>query len=169
MVFSRAAEVEPGGRTMETTGKANKTSSAFRMECGVAINIQAPPKAIWDLLTNSADYPRWNTTVKSLEGKMAVGEKLKLCVTAAPDRTFSPTVSELTPEKHMVWTDGMAAMFKGVRTYTLEPRPDGSTNFSMVEVFSGAMLPMIKSSLPDFGPPFEQYAADLKREGERKA
>jgi hypothetical protein len=37
----------------------------------------------------------------------------------------------------------------------------------MAEVFSGLMLPMIKGSLPDFGPPFEAYAADLKREAER--
>jgi hypothetical protein len=38
----------------------------------------------------------------------------------------------------------------------------------MVEVFRGLMLPMIKGSLPDFGPPFEQYAADLKREAEAR-
>jgi len=47
--------------------------------------------------------------------------------------------------------------------------PDGSTAFSMTEVLSGVMLPMIKSSLPDFGPSFETYAADLKREVERSA
>ena len=36
-------------------------------------------------------------------------------------------------------------------------------------MFNGIMLPMIEGSLPDFGPPFEQYAADLKREAERVA
>jgi hypothetical protein len=39
----------------------------------------------------------------------------------------------------------------------------------MVEVLSGVMLPMIKGSLPDFGPAFEAYAADLKREAEKTA
>jgi hypothetical protein len=29
------------------------------------------------------------------------------------------------------------------------------------------MLPMIAASLPDFGPAFDTYAADLKREAER--
>ena len=43
----------------------------------------------------------------------------------------------------------------------------GLTDFSMAEVFAGLMLPMIKGSLPDFGPPFEQYASDLKSEAER--
>jgi hypothetical protein len=37
----------------------------------------------------------------------------------------------------------------------------------MVEVFSGLMLPMIAGSLPNFGPAFEQYAADLKRAAEQ--
>jgi hypothetical protein len=36
----------------------------------------------------------------------------------------------------------------------------------MSEVFSGLMLPMIGSRLPDFGPIFERYAADLKKEAE---
>jgi len=58
-------------------------------------------------------------------------------------------------------------MFKGVRTYTLTPKANGSTDFSMAEVFSGLMLPLIAGSLPDFGPTFEQYAADLKREAEQ--
>lgn len=85
---------------------------------------------------------------------------------AAPDRVFKPTVTELVRAKRMVWSDGMAPMFKGVRTFSLEERADGSTDFAMVEVFAGVMLPLIKGSLPDFGPPFEQYAADLKRAAE---
>jgi hypothetical protein len=55
-----------------------------------------------------------------------------------------------------------------VRSYTLTPK-DGGVEFAMVEVFSGLMLPLIKKSLPDFAPAFEQYAADLKREAERSA
>lgn len=33
----------------------------------------------------------------------------------------------------------------------------------MTEVFSGLMLPLIASSLPDFAPAFEAYARDLER------
>ena len=67
----------------------------------------------------------------------------------------------------MVWRDGAAPMFQGVRTYVLKPKSDGSTDFLMQEMFSGLMLPMIVKSLPDFGPTFETYAQDLKREAER--
>ena len=57
-------------------------------------------------------------------------------------------------------------MFTGVRTFELKPRSDGSTNFVMEERFSGLMLPLVKGSMPDFGPVFEQYASDLKRAAE---
>jgi hypothetical protein len=152
---------------VQPNGRAAKSKSAFRMETGVAIHVRASPKRVWSLLTDAADFPRWNPTVEKIEGRIAQGERLGIRVPAAPGRTFKPRVSELVPETRMVWRDGAAPMFTGVRTFTLEPRPDGATEFRMVEVFRGAMLPMIARSLPDFGPAFEQYAAALKREAER--
>lgn len=148
------------------TGQSEKTATTFRQECAVSIRVKAPAEKIWSLLTDAAAFPRWNSTVTSIKGEIAVGQKLELRVPIS-DRTFTPKVTELEANKRMVWSDGMAPMFKGVRTFTLTPVEDGSTDFSMVEVFTGLMLPMIKRSLPDFGPAFEKYAADLKREAER--
>jgi hypothetical protein len=148
--------------------KATKTATTFRMDCAVSITIHATPAAIWALLTNAQDFPRWNSTVTSIGGTIAEGEKLELKVPAAPDRTFKPKVTALEPERRMIWSDGMAPMFKGVRTFNLVPQEDGSTQFTMEEVFSGIMLPLIKGSLPDFAPSFEAYAEDLKREAEAR-
>jgi hypothetical protein len=153
--------------SIPTTGRANRTKSTFRLAYAVGINIQAKPERIWALLTNADNFPRWNSTVTSIEGPIALGQKLKIRVPIAPNRTFAPKVSEFVPPQRMVWSDGMAPMFKGERTYTLTPKADGSTDFSMAEVFRGLMLPMIAGSLPDFVPVFEQYASDLKREAER--
>jgi uncharacterized protein YndB with AHSA1/START domain len=153
----------------EANGRATNSASTFRMECAVSIRIEAKPETIWGLLTDAGDFPRWNSTVTSLEGRVAPGERLALRVKAAPTRVFKRRVTELVAPAKMTWSDGAAPMFKGMRTFTLTPRGAGATEFSMVEVLSGVMLPMIKGSLPDFGPPFEQYAADLKREAERSA
>ena len=150
----------------DPTGRAEKSSTTFRMECGVSIRVSAPPERVFRLLTDAAGFPRWNSTVTSIEGDIAVGKKLKIRVPIS-DRTFTPKVTELEPAKRMVWADGAAPMFKGVRTFTLTPAAGGATDFTMVEVFSGLMLPMIKGSLPDFGPVFEKYAEDLKREAEK--
>ena len=148
-------------------GRASKTKSAFRMEYSAGINIKAKPDRVWALMTKAGDFPRWNSTVKSIEGMIALGETIKLVATISPTRTFNLKVVEFVPQKMMVWSDGNA-MFKGVRTYTLNPKTDGSTDFTMAEVYTGLMLPMIAGSLPDFRPTFEQYLSDLKREAERK-
>jgi uncharacterized protein YndB with AHSA1/START domain len=150
-------------------GRADKTKSAFRMEYTVGINIKAKPEKVWAIMTNARDFPRWNSTVKSMEGRIGLGETVKLVATIAPTRSFNLKVNEFVPEKRMVWGDEKTnPMFKGVRTYTLTPKSDGSTDFTMSEVYTGLMLPMIAGSLPDFRPTFEQYASDLKREAERK-
>lgn len=145
-----------------------KTESAFRLSYSVSIAIAAPPAAVWARLTDAKAFPTWNSTVTSIDGEIAEGQKLAIKVPVAPGRTFSPRVVAVEQGKRMVWADGMAPMFRGERTFTLEPGADGTTTFSMVEVFAGVMLPMIKGSLPDFRPVFDQYAADLKRAAESK-
>lgn len=154
--------------TQDETAKATKSATSFRMDCAVRTTIHASPENIWALLIDAAGFPRWNSTVTRIEGDIADGHVLKVTVPAAPGRVFKPKVSGVEPGRSMVWSDGFAPMFKGVRTFTLTPNADGSTEFSMREEFSGLMLPMIKGSLPDFAPVFEAYAADLKRAAETK-
>ena len=146
--------------------KATKTGATFRMDCAIRTTIRATPEAIWALLTDAANFPRWNSTVTSIEGEIADGHQLKLRVPSAEGRVFTPKVSQVTPARTMTWSDGLAPMFKGVRTFTLTPNGDGTTEFAMREELSGIMLPMIKGSLPDFGPVFEAYAEDLRRAAE---
>ena len=148
-------------------GRATRARSTFRLAYRVAATIRARPEVIWSLLTAAADFPRWNTTVQGIEGQIALGNTIKLRATVAPERVFSLLVAEFVPSSRMVWRDGRAPFFTGVRTFTLTPQAAGETGFAMEEAFSGIMLPMIAGSLPDFLPIFERYAADLKREAER--
>ena len=151
---------------METSPtKAVQTRATFHQSCAIACTIQASPDRIWSLLTRAEDIPRWNSTVTSISGPIALGKKLALKVPAA-ERTFTPRVTRFEEGKAMEWSDGMAPMFKGIRTFTLTPKADGATEFAMNEELSGLMLPIIKGSLPDFAPVFEAYAEDLKRAAE---
>jgi len=147
-----------------TAPRAKQSSTALRMECAVSVDITAPIARVWALVSDVQQLLRWNSTISSLEGELAVGNKLKLRVPISP-RTFTPKVTELEAPRRMVWSDGFAPMFLGVRTFTLSETA-GGTRFEMREVFSGLMLPMIRGSLPDFAPPFEQWARDLKTAAE---
>ena len=147
--------------------KATQTHRVFSMTCGVKVNIRANAETVWGLLTDANGFSRWNSTVSGIEGQIREGERLRVHVPGT-DRTFTPRVSDVVPNERMTWTGGFAPIFKGVRTLVLRPRKDNSTDFSMEERFSGLLLPLVKGSLPDFGPVFERYSNDLKREAERK-
>ena len=136
------------------------------MTCTVEVSIRASAKAIWTLLTDAKDVPRWNSTVTGIEGRIREGERIRLHVPGTK-RTFTPKVTGLVPERRMVWSDGVAPLFRGVRTFVLEPQ-GATTYFRMEERFSGVVFALTRSLLPDFGPIFETYASDLKREAERE-
>jgi hypothetical protein len=145
--------------------KITKAQSVFSMSCSVEVTIRAAAERVWGLLTDAKGFPSWNSTVSSIDGHISEGQRLRLHVPGA-DRTFTPTVSGVVPNQRMTWTGGFAPMFKGVRTFELTARTDGSTDFAMEERFSGLMLPLVKGSMPDFGTVFTTYANDLKRAAE---
>lgn len=131
-----------------------------------AITIDAEPAAIWAILTDAAAYPAWNTTVTKVEGTIGLGEKIKVFAKISPDRAFPVKVAELVPNAKMVWSGGMPlGLFKGERTFTLTPK-DGAIEFSMREVFSGLLSPLIERSIPDLQPAFDEFARALKRAAE---
>lgn len=136
-------------------------------EYAASITIEAPPERIWDILTDATAYPTWNSTIISLDGSIAEGETIALVSTLNPKRTFELSVSDVRAPMSMAWSDGMPlGLFSGVRTFTLEPRGDRSTEFSMREVYSGLLTPLITKSIPDMTESFEAFAADLKATAE---
>lgn len=149
-----------------SNGTAVNSKGTFHTECAVAIVIQASADKVWAILTDASQYTAWNSTIISLSGEIALGDKIQLKSTASPDRIFNLKISTLDRPHKMIWEDGFAPMFKGIRTYTLTARAGDSTEFVMRETIRGLMLPMIRSSLPDFRPTFDQFAADLKRAAE---
>ena len=142
-------------------GKAITTRKTFSRETAISIDIKADPEIVWQLLTNAADYPRWNSTVISVEGKIVSGEKIRLKSTLAPKRTFKLKIRQVVPNARLVWGDG-----QGSRVYTLTNKGNSTTNFSMDEKIGGFMFPLYARHIPQFDQSFEQFAADLKKEAE---
>ena len=129
--------------------------------------IRASPGKIWALLTDAAAYSSWNPAVERVEGRIASGEKLTVYPKRKAGRAFPVRVTEFVPETAMTWTGGMPlGLFSGVRTFRLTPRGDGLVDFSMREVFSGLLAPLIEKSIPDLQPAFDEFAAALKKRAE---
>ena len=146
---------------------ATRERSAFRQAVEVTADIKAPPEAVWARLTDARGFASWNSTVQSIEGPIEPGHRLAIQVPAAPGRTFRPDVVGFDPPHRMTWREGSMPMFRGIRTFTVEPVEGGSSKFTMREELRGVMLPLIARSLPDFVPVFDQYADDLRAACER--
>ncbi|MEM7331999.1 MAG: SRPBCC domain-containing protein [Chloroflexota bacterium] len=146
-----------------TNGKASTIKETFSRETSVSIQIEASPAIVWGLLTNASDAARWNSTIVSLEGNIALGQTVKLVSTLDESRTFNLTVKEFEPEKRLVWGDR-----QGSRVYSITPQGSGVI-FSMNEKIGGFLFPLFSRFIPPFDESFEQFAADLKREAERQA
>jgi uncharacterized protein YndB with AHSA1/START domain len=144
-----------------STGKATTTRTTFSRETTVSIDIHAGDSIVWALLTKAPDYPRWNSTVVSIEGSIALGEKIKLKSTLDTSRTFKLKVKEFVPGKKLVWGDG-----QGQRVFTITKNAAGSITFTMTEKIGGMMFPLYAKMIPSFDQSFEQFAADLKKEAE---
>jgi hypothetical protein len=148
-------------------GKAKKARTADALDYAVATRIAAPPDVVWKLLADVGAQKEWNSTLTSIEGNVALGSRVKMTTKLGGDRVFDLAVTTFEAPSKMVWEDGNK-MFMGVRTYSVTADGDGSI-FAMNETLSGRMLAMIEPSMPDFGPSFETYAADLKKAAEARA
>jgi hypothetical protein len=132
--------------------------------------IDASPDAIWAILVDGESYPKWDSGVERVEGRIAPGERLKVFSEANPGRGFPVKVTEFVKGEKMCWSGGMPlGLFRGVRTFTLSPSNDGTTKFAMREEYTGPMLPLIWRSIPDLGPSFHQFARGLKQRAEKDA
>jgi hypothetical protein len=147
-------------------GKATTTRTTFRLAVAVTKSIEAPATTVWNLLTDLRAQSKWNSTLTSIEGNVALGERVSFRVPEAPGQTFSPKVVAYDDSKSMVWRLNRWPLLVGDRTYRLTPGPEGATVFAIDEVFQGLLLPLIAKSMPGFGAMFERTASDLKAAAE---
>lgn len=141
-------------------GVAKTEKKTFSRSTSISIDIKSDASTIWALLTNANDFPRWNSTVLSINGNIVVGEKIELVSYLDPKRTFKIKIKKMDRDTSMVWGDAI-----GTRTFTLTKSTTGVT-FNMHEKIGSFMFPLFANKVPSFDESFEKYAADLKKEAE---
>jgi uncharacterized protein YndB with AHSA1/START domain len=149
--------------TTRSDGVASTTRTTFSRSTRIARHIDADAATVWRLLTAAAEWPRWNSTVVSLDGQIALGSKIKLVSTLVPSRTFSLKVKEFEPNARLTFGDAIST-----RTYSLSGDADG-TRVEVVERIGGPFFPFFARLIPPFDENFEQFTADLKKAAEAAA
>ena len=132
-------------------------------------NIKASPDVIWRILTDAPPYPEWDPSAVRIEGTIADGQMITAYTKLSP-RAFPVKVTNFNPGKGMQWMGGLPlGLFKGVRTFTLDPKKDGSVDFSIREEFSGPLLFVMGRTIPDMTKTFKDFVAGLKARAEANA
>ena len=149
--------------TTASDGVASTTRTTFSQSTRIAQHIDADAATVWRVLTTASEYPRWNSTVVSLDGQIALGSKIKLVSTLDPSRTFSLKVTEFEPNARLTFGN---AMF--TRTCSLSDG-SGATRVVIIERMGGPLFPFVARMIPPVDENIEQFTADLKKAAEAAA
>ena len=122
-------------------------------EIEASIDIEAPPAVVWQVVSDFARYPEWNPFIRSLEGEVRVGERLRVRLEPPSGRgmTMRPTVLAYTPEHELRWLGrlGLPHIFDGEHRFTLEPIDGGlGTRFVQHEKFQRRARPVAGIGAP---------------------
>ena len=129
--------------------------------------INATPQHIWDVLIDTDRYADWDPGMIRIEGRLALGERVKFFTKFSPEKAFPVKVTGYQAAQRMVLTGGMPlGLFKSERTHTLEPIDATRTKFHTEEIFSGLLLPLFGKQIPDLTDSFENFVAGLKQQAE---
>jgi hypothetical protein len=132
-------------------------------EFSASTTINASTDLIWRILIDATKYPEWDPGIESIEGEIALGNKLTLHTKLNPDKPLTVTVSDIAARQSMTWSSGMPlGLFKGERTFTMAQQTGGQVKVTVREVFSGLLLPIFGKSIPNLTPTFEAFLAGLK-------
>ena len=116
-----------------------------------AIEIAASPEAVWAVLADLANYPRWNPFIPRIAGALAPGERLEVRLTppGGGGMTFRPTVLAATPGRELRWLGRLLVrgLFDGEHRFALEPLGAGRVRFVQEERFTGLLVPLVARRL----------------------
>ncbi|MGV8833145.1 MAG: SRPBCC family protein [Devosia sp.] len=103
-----------------------------------SIDINAPTKDVWAVLTDFPAYGEWSNFSK-IDGVAQTGTKLAMKM---PGMSFGSTVTAAAPEQKLEWAAKIFSknIFEGRHTFTLTANPDGSTHLDNIETFSGGLI-----------------------------
>ena len=119
-------------------------------EIRTEIVLEAPPEAVWDVLTDLEAYEEWNPRTVAADGTVAEGEQIALTLSPqdARERTFGAEVVDVDPARRLEWVATVWSpwVFSARRTFELEPLEERRTRFVNRETFRGVL---VRFALPD--------------------
>jgi hypothetical protein len=108
------------------------------------LEIDAPPEAVWPVLTEFAQWPIWNADVKSMQFEGPVEPGTRFRWRAGPG-TIVSVIARVEPPQLIAWT-GKTFGIKAIHFWMLERR-NGRTLVRTEESYDGVVARLFRGSL----------------------
>lgn len=120
-------------------------------ELSTEIIIKASAEKVWSVFTNFTEYPKWNPFIISVEGKVSVGNKIKITL-SPPDSNemiFQPKVLNYEAKKELQWLGHLfiPGLFDGRHIFRIIDNGDNTVTFIQKEIFKGILVPLFSKML----------------------
>ncbi|HEV3448005.1 MAG TPA: SRPBCC domain-containing protein [Gemmataceae bacterium] len=131
--------------------------------------MRAAPERVWEILTDAACYSEWNPEIVGIEGRMALGERIRARVKIGGGaiRVVPLRVTAFEAPSRMEWTGGLPlGLFIGRRIFTVTPG-DGAAEFRMLVQMSGLLASLMVKAVGNRQPEIDSFSSALKVRAEQ--
>jgi hypothetical protein len=120
-------------------------------ELNTEIEINAPARIVWGLLTDFSRLPEWNPFMQRASGQIKQGEKIeiRLQLPSGPGMTIKPILLKVEPERELRWLGHLfvPGLFDGEHIFTIEPLAEDRVRFIQREEFQGILVSLMLSMI----------------------
>ena len=115
--------------------------------------IKASPDKVWMFFNDFGNFAQWNPFIRSVEGEVSIGNKIKIKLTPPDARPmiFKPRVLKIEQNKELRWLGHLfiPGLFDGEHIFEFIDNKDGTTKFIQREIFTGMLVPFLKKMLDE--------------------
>ncbi|MEP5729367.1 MAG: SRPBCC domain-containing protein [Sulfitobacter sp.] len=108
------------------------------------IEIEASPKDVWAVLSNTEAHSEWNPFIRAFVGDLMVGNQLTVTIEPPGNASMQikPEILRVVEDKELLWVGrmGFRGIFDGEHSFILEETDRGTTLFRHAETFSGMLV-----------------------------
>jgi len=136
-----------------------------------AIDIDAPPAAVWAVLTDLSSYHEWNPLFVEADGNVAEGQRIRLRSRHPANgrlMTVKPKITAAQPGTELRWASGLPGIISGEHAFTLTPTASG-TRLVQSESFRGPLSKISGKTFANAEASFRALNEALKTRAEARA
>ena len=135
-----------------------------------AIEIDAAPAEVWNVLTDLARYRDWNPLFVEATGDIAIGKRIMLRSKHPANgrlMTVKPKILTAEPGAQLRWASSLPGIMSGEHSFTLTA-VNGGTRVVQGETFRGLLTHFSGKTFTNAGASFEALNQALKKRAETR-